>query len=70
MRSNRANEAPCTACAFERVASVEFRNIGEDLKELKARVGTLEATLARGVMLLIANLAVMVVHLVQRLLAG
>ncbi len=53
----------CDACAFEKVAEVQFRNLGEDLRELKDRVGRLETTLARGVLLLVANLVGVIVTL-------
>ncbi len=58
----------CDTCAFEKVAEVQFRNIGDDLHEVKARVGRLETTLARGVLLLVANLVGVVMTLAQQLL--
>ena len=61
----------CTSecnCPYERVYAVEIRNIREDLQELKARVGRLEVTLARGVMLLVANLVGVVMTFAQQLL--
>ena len=39
----------------------------EDLQELKARVAQVETTLARGVLLLVANLAGMVITLARQL---
>lgn len=59
---------PCDVCSFQQVARVEFRNLAEDLRELKARVHDLERTLARGVMLLIANLAGLIVAIAKELL--
>jgi len=50
------------------VFTVQFRSLGEDLQELKERVNRLEQTLARGVTLLIANLAGMVVTLARQLI--
>lgn len=61
-------EEHCRVCSFEKVASVQFGSLGEDLKELKARVGRLESTLGRGVMLLVANLVGVVVTLARELL--
>lgn len=55
-------------CAYERVATVEFRNLNADLVELRDRVASVEAAMTRGMHLLIANLAGVVVMLVQQLL--
>lgn len=60
--------AACDACRFQQVAQVEFRNLRDDLGELKTRVHDLERTLARGVMLLIANLAGLLVAIAKELL--
>lgn len=57
-----------TECRYEKVFTVQFRSLGEDLQELKERVNRLEQTLARGVMLLIANLVGMVVTLARQLI--
>lgn len=54
-------------CSFERVYEVEMRGLHEDLNELKERVSRLETTLARGVLLLVANLAGVVVTLARGL---
>lgn len=59
-----ANEEPC-ACA--RVNDVKLTNLADDLRELKDRVQRLETTLARGVMLLVANLVAVVVTLFQQI---
>lgn len=56
-------------CAYERVAAVEFRNLNADLVELRDRVANVEAAMTRGMHLLIANLAGVVVMLVQQLIA-
>jgi len=50
------------------VYDVQVANLAEDIKELKARVQSLEATLARGVLLLVANLVAVVISLGQQLL--
>jgi hypothetical protein len=50
--------------------SVQFANLSEDLKELKSRVRCLETTLARGVMLLVANLVGVIMTLVQQMLSA
>ncbi|MFM1920470.1 MAG: hypothetical protein RLZZ303_2104 [Candidatus Hydrogenedentota bacterium] len=55
-------------CAYERVAAVEFRNLNADLLELRERVARVEAAMTRGMHLLVANLAGVVVMLAQQLL--
>ncbi|HDP34133.1 MAG TPA: hypothetical protein ENN29_03370 [Candidatus Hydrogenedentes bacterium] len=55
-------------CAFEQVAQVEFRNLAGSVRELKERMTRLEQTLAKGIGLLVANLAGMVIMLMGRLL--
>jgi hypothetical protein len=55
-------------CAFERAAEVEFRALSESVRELKERMGRLEATLSRGTTILIANLAGMVITLARQLI--
>lgn len=55
-------------CACGKVTELRLENLGEDLRELKERVQRLETTLTRGVMLLLANLAAVVVTLAQQLL--
>ena len=55
---------------FERVAEVQFKNLHNDLDELKTRVRGLEEKLTRGVMLLVANLAGVVVMLARELMGG
>lgn len=57
-----------SACPDWRVHELEFKNLHADLAELKQRVHGLESTLARGVMLLIANLVGVVLTLMQQLL--
>lgn len=49
------------------VFDLKLANLAEDLHELKERVQRLETTLARGVMLLIANLIAVVVTLLQQI---
>lgn len=56
-------------CRYERVYAVQFANLTDDLKELKERVKCLEATLARGVLLLVANLAGVTAMLLRQVLA-
>ncbi|MCX5772535.1 MAG: hypothetical protein NTZ09_20000 [Candidatus Hydrogenedentes bacterium] len=60
------NEEP-GKCRYEMVYTLQFQNLREDLGEIKERVRRLEATLARGVLLLIGNLAGMIVMLAQQL---
>jgi hypothetical protein len=47
---------------------VKLANLAEDLRELKDRVQRLESTLARGVMLLVANLVAVVITLLQQII--
>jgi hypothetical protein len=44
-------------------------NVREDIREVKDRVGSLETTLARGVLLLVANLIGVSITQAQQLLA-
>ena len=55
-------------CRYEMAYSVQFQNLRDDLEELKSRVSRLESTLARGVLLLVANLVGVAVGLAQQLL--
>ncbi len=55
-------------CACARVNDVKLTNLADDLHELKDRVQQLETTLARGVMLLVANLVAVVVTLFQQII--
>jgi len=49
------------------VHDVQFAHLRDDLADLRSRVQRLESTLARGVMLLVANLVGVVLSLVQQL---
>lgn len=53
-------------CRYEMAYAVQFQNLREDLTELKQRVHGLEATLGRGVMLLVANLVGIAMVLAQQ----
>ena len=53
-------------CRYERVYSVQFEHLRDDMNELKDRVRGLEVTLARGVALLVANLVGVVMTLAQQ----
>ncbi len=68
MNSNAT--APCDTerCPYGIVYEIQVNNLAEDIKELKARVQDLETTLARGVLLLVANLVAVVISLGQQLL--
>ena len=57
------------ACPFEPLYSLQMENVREDLREVKERVTRLEGTLARGVLLLVANLIGVTITLAQQLLA-
>lgn len=54
-------------CPYERVHAVEIRGVRDDMRELKDRIDRLETALARGVMLLVANLAGVIVTLGKEL---
>lgn len=58
----------CESCPHERVRQAEHRLLSESLKELKDRVRRVETTLARGVLLLVANLAGIVMSLTHEFL--
>jgi hypothetical protein len=68
MRKGKAMEEPCKSCPYEMAYKVEFRNLRADLGELKNRVGRLETTLGRGILLLVANLMGVVMVLMRQLL--
>lgn len=61
-------ENETTLTAYERLYELQFENLNRDLNEVKDRVKSLEAALARGVMLLVANLAGVAIMLAQQLL--
>lgn len=61
-------ESGC-ACPFEPLYSLQMENVREDLREVKERVTRLEGTLARGVLLLVANLIGVTITLAQQLLS-
>jgi hypothetical protein len=71
---SNASTIPCDAapaserCPYSIVYEIQVNNLAEDIKELKARVQSLETTLARGVLLLVANLVAVVISLGQQLL--
>ena len=56
------------ACRYQMAYTLQFQNLREDLDELKERVRGLDATLARGVMLLVANLIGVVMMLAQQVI--
>ena len=53
-------------CRYERTYTLQYENVREDLSEVKDRVERLESTLARGVLLLVANLVGVVMMLAQQ----
>ncbi len=55
-------------CPYEKLYALQFGGLREDLLELKQRVGQVERTVARGVMLLVANLAGVALTLFRQLL--
>jgi len=56
------------ACPYEKLYGVQFDSLKEDLEDLKIRVGRVEATVARGITLLVANLAGVILTLLRQLL--
>jgi len=58
----------CPACPNERLHSQQYRRLREDLGEVRRRVNGLEATLARGIFLLVANLLGVIVTLGRELI--
>lgn len=58
----------CSDCGYRRAYEIQMNGLNEDLRELKQRVGRLETTLARGVMLLVMNLVAVIVSLAQQLM--
>lgn len=60
-------ETKVCECPQERVHAVQFQGLREDLCELKTRVSHLETTIARGVLLLVANLVSVIVTLAREL---
>ena len=54
-------------CPYKVVHDIQYQSLREDLGELKARVQRLETTLARGVTLLVANLAGVIALLLRQL---
>jgi hypothetical protein len=61
-------DVPCDACGYRQAYAFQMNSLNEDLRELKQRVQRLETTLARGVMLLVMNLAAVIVSLAQQLM--
>lgn len=55
------------ACPYKPVHDIQWMSLREDLCEVKTRVQRLESTLARGVALLVANLAGVIVSLLRQL---
>jgi hypothetical protein len=62
-------EKPICGCPYEPLYAVQRSNVREDIRDVKDRVGSLETTLARGVLLLVANLIGVSITLAQQLLA-
>lgn len=60
--------AACNPCPYEMAYDVQFRKLEENLDDLRERVRRLETVLARGVLLLIANLIGVAGSLTQQLL--
>jgi hypothetical protein len=61
---------PCASCPHERVHDVEYRALNDRLAELKDRVTRVETSVGRGVALLVANLAAIIVALTKGFLTS
>ncbi len=62
-------EKPACGCPYEPLHALQMNNVREDIREVKDRVACLESTLARGVLLLVANLIGVSITLAQQLIA-
>ncbi len=62
-------EKSICGCPYEPVHALQMTNVREDLRDVKERVTRLESTLARGVLLLVANLIAVTITLAQQLMA-
>jgi len=60
----------CNGCGYRQAHEFQMSSLNEDLRELKQRVQRLETTLARGVLLLVANLAAVCMSLAQQVLGA
>ena len=58
----------CETCPSREVQEVEYRLLDGKLGDLKDRVEKLETAMTRGLMLLVANLAGIVINLAQQAL--
>ena len=63
------NTFTCDACPMARLTEAEFGHLRQESQELRQRVDRVENTVNRGVLLLVANLAGVVVILTEQLLA-
>ncbi len=62
-----AGETKCDVCGCGQAQTFRLKKLDDDVREVKDRVQRLETTLARGVMLLVANLAAVIMSLAQQL---
>ena len=60
----------CKSCPMDKVHKIEYRFLSANLNEVKMRVGKLETQLARGILLLVANLTGVVITLAKAVLGG
>lgn len=60
----------CESCPQREVHNAEFRLLESKLMDVKERVGRMETTIARGILLLVANLAGVVMSLAQEFLGS
>jgi len=62
-------EKQVCGCPYEPVHALHMKNVREDLRDVKERCSRVEGTLARGVLLLVANLIAVSITLAQQLMA-
>ncbi len=63
-----AGQKSCEVCGCGQAHAFRLKSLDEDVREVKERVQRLETTLARGMMLLVANLAAVCMSLAQQLI--
>ena len=63
-----AEQKTCDVCGCGHAQTFQLKCLDEDVREVKERVQRLETTLARGMMLLVANLAAVCMSLAQQLI--
>ncbi len=65
-----ASETKCEVCGCGQAQAFQLKSLDDDVREVKERVQRLETTLGRGVMLLLANLAAVIMSLAQQVVSS